>query len=48
MKTIFRILLLAVIASVIYFATIGRDDFYSLLYIFEELIQLVADNYLKK
>ncbi len=48
MKTVLKILLVAVIISSVYFATIGKDDFYSLLYMLEEVIQVVAENYLKK
>lgn len=48
MKTVFRIIVLGLIACLIYFATIGRDDFYRLLDAAQGLIQLIADNYLKK
>lgn len=48
MKTIWRLMILGLIALVIYFVTIGRDDFYSMLDLVENLFQLVADNYLKK
>ena len=48
MKTGWRLIILGFIALGIYFATIGRDDFYRLLDIAQGLIQLIADNYLKK
>jgi len=48
MKTATRIVLLAAIAAVIYFATIGSNQFHQLLDFFSDLIQVIADNYLKK
>ena len=48
MKILTRLLIVAVIAGVIYFVTIGRDDFYRLVDAAMEIIQLVADNYHKK
>ena len=48
MKTFWRLIVIGFIVLVIYFATIGRDVFYSLIDFAMELIQLVADNYLKK
>jgi len=48
MKTVTRIVILAAIAGVIYFATIGRDQFYDLLDFFSELISAIARGYLKK
>ena len=48
MKTITRIVLLAVIVGVIYFATIGRDQFYDLLDFFYDIINAIAAGYLKK
>lgn len=48
MKTVWRLLIIGIIALAIYFATIGRDDFYSLLDAVQEVFQLIADNYLKK
>ena len=48
MKTLMRIVLVAAIAGVIYFATIGRDQFYDLLDFFYEFIQAIAGGYLKK
>jgi hypothetical protein len=47
-KTITRIVIVAVLAGVIYFATIGRDQFYDLLDFFYEIVQAVAAGYLKK
>ena len=48
MKTLSRLIIIGLIALVIYFATIGRDVFYSFLDFAMGLIQLIADNYLKK
>ncbi len=48
MKTITRIVLLAAIVGVIYFATIGRDQFYDLLDFFYDIINAIAAGYLKK
>ena len=48
MKTMWRLIIVGLIALVIYFASIGRDDFYSLLNFLENFFQLIADNYLKK
>jgi hypothetical protein len=48
MKTVTRIVLVAAIAGGIYFATIGRDQFYDLLDFFYEIIAAVAGGYLKK
>ena len=48
MKTITRIVIVAAIAGVIYFATIGRNQFYDLLDFFYELIAAIAAGYLKK
>lgn len=48
MKTVTRIVIVAAIAGVIYFATIGRDQFYDLLDFFYDIIQAVASGYLKK
>lgn len=41
-------MVLGVIVVVIYFATFGRDDFYDLLDAIQGIIQVIADNYLKK
>jgi hypothetical protein len=48
MKTITRIVIVAAIAGIIYFSTIGRDQFYALLDFFNEIIQAIAAGYLKK
>ena len=48
MKTVTRIVILAAIAGAIYFATIGRDQFYDLLDFFYEIIAAIAAGYLKK
>ena len=42
-----RIVILAAIVAAI-FATIGSKDFYHMLDFFSDMIQAVADNYLKK
>lgn len=48
MKTVTRIVIVAAIAGVIYFATIGRNQFYDLLDFFYDFIQAIAGGYLKK
>ena len=48
MKTVMRLLFVAGIIGVIYFATIGRNDFYRILDAAMEVIQLIAENYHKK
>jgi len=48
MKSVTRIVIVALIAAVIYFATIGRDQFYDLLDFFSEFISAIAGGYLKK
>jgi hypothetical protein len=48
MKTITRVVIVAAIASVIYFFTIGRNQFYDLLDFFSRLIDAIAAGYLKK
>jgi len=48
MKAVTRIVIVAAIAGVIYFATIGRDQFYDLLDFFYEIISAIAGVYLKK
>jgi hypothetical protein len=47
-KTVTRIVILAAAAGAIYFATIGRNQFYDLLDVFYDLIQTIAGGYLKK
>lgn len=48
MNTLWRLMVLGVIVIIIYFATIGRDDFYRLLDAIQAIFQVIADNYLKK
>lgn len=48
MKTVTRLVVLALIAGGIYFATIGRDQFYDLLDFFSDFISAIASGYLKK
>jgi len=48
MKTLTRIVVVAVILAAIYFATIGSEQFHHLLDFFSDLLQVIADNYLKK
>ncbi len=48
MKTVGRIVLIAAIVCAIYFATIGREEFNSLIDFFSDLLQVIADNYLRK
>jgi hypothetical protein len=48
MKTVTRIVLVAVVAGVLYFATIGNKQFYELLTFFSDVIQAFADNYIRK
>jgi len=48
MKSVTRIVIVALIVAVIYFATIGREQFYDLLDFFSEFISAIAGGYLKK
>jgi len=48
MKTIMRLVFVAAIIGVIYFATIGRDQFYDLLDFLYEILGAIAGGYLKK
>ena len=48
MKTFWRLIILGFIALGIYFASIGRADFYRLLELAQDLIEAIAGNYLKK
>ena len=48
MKALTRLVVIALIAGVIYFATIGRDQFYDLLDFFYEMIAAIGAGYLKK
>ena len=48
MKTVTRIVVLALIVCAIYFGTIGRDQFYALLDFLYDIINAIAAGYLKK
>jgi hypothetical protein len=48
MKTLTRIVIVALVAGAIYFLTIGREQFYDLLDFFYEIINAIAAGYLKK
>ena len=48
MKTLSRILLVLAILGAIYFATIGRDEFFRIIDPIYDLIQAFAANYTKK
>lgn len=48
MKTVSRIVLVGCIAAIIYFVTVGRDDFYRLYLAIYDAIQVIAANYTKK
>jgi hypothetical protein len=48
MKTLTRIVVVALIVGAIYFATIGREQFYGLVDFFYEIINAIAAGYLKK
>ena len=48
MKTLTRIVVVALVAAVIYFATIGNKQFYSLLDMISEVFETIGNNYLKK
>ena len=48
MKTVTRIVFVAAIVGVIYFATIGRDQFYDVLDVLYDFVQALAGGYLKK
>jgi len=48
MKTLGRIVVVLAIVCAIYFATIGSNQFYQLADFLSELLQVIADNYLKK
>jgi hypothetical protein len=45
MKTVSRLLILASVVSVLYFATVGRNDFYRIWDAVEGVIAAVASNY---
>ena len=48
MKTLMRLVFVAVLLLAIYFATIGRSDFYRLLDDVSDVIQAIGNNYTKK
>ena len=48
MKTLTRIVVVALVAAVIYFATIGSNEFYRLLDTVSEVFERIGNNYLKK
>ncbi len=48
MKIVGRILLVACIAALVYFATIGQDDFYRVYSAIYDAIQVIGANYTKK
>jgi len=48
MKTLTRIVVVALVVSVVYFATIGNKQFYSLLDTISDVFETIGDNYLKK
>lgn len=48
MKTLFRLVFVAVLLLAIYFATIGRSEFYRLLDAVSDVIQAIGNNYMKK
>jgi hypothetical protein len=48
MKTLTRILVVALVVSVVYFATIGKNQFYSLLDTVSGVFDTIGNNYLRK
>jgi len=48
MKTLMRIVVVILVICVIYFATIGRDQFYDVLDVLYDFVQALAGGYLKK
>lgn len=48
MKTLSKILLVIALIAAIYFATIGRNDFFRILDTVQDVIQAFAGSYLKK
>jgi len=48
MKTLMRIVVVILVIGVIYFATIGRDQFYDVLDVLYDFVQALAGGYLKK
>lgn len=48
MKTLFRFVFVGVLLLAIYFATIGRGEFYRLLDAVSDVIETIGNNYTKK
>ena len=48
MKTLTRILVVAMVVSIIYFATIGKNEFYNLMDTISDVFGTIGNNYLKK
>ena len=48
MKTVSRILLVLAIIGGVYFATVGRNDFFRVIDTIYDVIQVFAANYTKK
>ena len=48
MKTLTRIVLVAVLAGAVYFATIGNNQFYRLLDTVSSVFETIGNNYLRK
>ena len=48
MKTLTRIVVVALVVSVIYFATVGKKQFYSLMDTISDVFGTIGNNYLKK
>ena len=48
MKTLTRIVVVALLVGVVYFATVGRNQFYSLLDTVSDVFETIGNNYLKK
>ena len=48
MKTLTRIVVVALVVSVVYFATIGNNQFYRLLDTVSSVFETIGNNYLKK
>lgn len=48
MKTLTRIVVLALIVGVVYFATVGNNQFYRLLDTISGVFETIGNNYIKK
>lgn len=48
MKTLTRIVVVALVVSVVYFATIGNNQFYRLLDTVSGVFETIGNNYIKK